>query len=151
MSEQQTELVITEENFAQYFFDSRTHKPQRGQVMACYSAAAELREGPEKRNLVDLLTFTSKAEAATQVMRRLLHAHPRDSFRVPRQIVQDMLSGMTVEEIMAKPYKFTFQAYFYTFPEYVPKNDPHWSSISLYHVDGKVVDKTPENNPEASK
>jgi hypothetical protein len=139
MNEEAKEFALTDDNFSQYFFDCRQHKPQRGQIMACYSAAADLVGGPEKINLVELLLNTQKVEAAVQVMRKLFHAHPKDAIRVCRRIVQDAAAGMTVDEIVAKPYKYTLQAFFYTLPEYVPKNDPHWSSVSLLHVDGNIT------------
>jgi hypothetical protein len=145
------EPVITEENFSQYFFDARNHKPEKGQVLACYSAAAEFAEGLEKRNLVELLARTNKAEAATAVMRKLHQAHPKDAVTVPRQIVEDLMSGMTEDEVVKKPYKFTFQAHFYTKPEYVPKDDPHWSLASLYHVDGKITVGEAEKSAGGSK
>jgi hypothetical protein len=130
-----SELEITEQNFAEHFFDVRQNKPQRGQIMACYSAMAELVEGNEKRQLVELLQRTDKAVPASQVMRKLLCASEADSVRVLKQMAEDLISGLTVEQVLAKPYKYKFEMFFYTKLENVPKDDPHWSVISLLNVD----------------
>ena len=90
MSEEEKEkeelLVITEENFDQYFFDVRRHEPQRGQVMACYTAKAEFLDGMEKRNIMSMLQGDGKIEAVMQIMRKLLHANEKDSIRIPREM-----------------------------------------------------------------
>lgn len=129
------ELVITDENFDQYFFDVRRHEPKRGQVMALYSASAEFVEGPEKQQIIDLLSKTEKAIPTTQVMRKLLFASELDAIRVPRLMAQDLLDGMSVDEVLKKPYKYTVEMYFYTTRECVPKDDPHWSVISVVNLE----------------
>ena len=130
------ELEITESNFDEYFFDVRQHKPQKNQIIACYTAIAEFVDGDEKRQMMDLLQLTTeKAGAITQVMRKLLFASEQDAFRVPREMVEDFLAGMTRDEVAQKPYSYTMEVYYYTLPEYVPENDPHWSIISLVNLD----------------
>jgi hypothetical protein len=68
-------------------------------------------------------------------MRRLLFASELDSYRVPRQMAEDILSGLSVDDVVAKPYKYTLEMFFYTKPENMPKDDPHWSSISVLNLD----------------
>jgi len=137
------ELVITEENFSKYFRDVRSSKPERGEIIAQYSASAEFVDGNEKRQIISLLTSTeNKMEATAQVMRRLLHASELDAYRVPRVMAEDLLLGMGEEEVAAKPYKYTLEMFFYTKPEFVPKDDPHWISISVLNLEdfvGKTV------------
>ena len=130
-----TEIEITEDNFDQYFFDARMHKPERGQILARYSAVAHLVDGNEKRNLLDLLENTDKMVALVQVMRKLFLAIERDSYRVPIQMAEDLLSGMARNEVAKKEYKYTAEMFFYTKPEYVPKNDPHWQGVSVLNLD----------------
>lgn len=130
------ELVITEENFSEYFRDVRMCKPERGEIIAQYSAAAEFIEGNEKRQIISLLTSTdNKMEATAQVMRKLLCASEVDAYRIPRMMAEDLLSGMSEDEVAAKPYKYTLEMFFYARPESVPKGDPHWSSISVLNLD----------------
>jgi hypothetical protein len=133
--EKDSEVVIDDSNFNQYFFDVRNHSPQRGQVIAKYTTAAYLVEGEEKRRLIDLLLDDGKIIAATNVMRKAFMANEGDSYRIPREIVEDLLSGMNKEQCMAKQYKFTAEICFYTMREYVPKHDPHWCIISILNLD----------------
>jgi dolichyl-phosphate-mannose--protein O-mannosyl transferase len=140
-------LVITEENFGEYFFDIRTHKPQRGQVMACYTATAEFLDGMEKRNIMAMLQGGGKVESICQVMRKLLHAHDADAIRVPRQITEDLIAGMSHDEIAKKKYRYTVEVFFYTQPEYIPTDDPHWSSVSLLNLN-QFIDKEDDNDDD---
>lgn len=139
--QQTEELEINEENFNQYFKDVRTSTPEKGDVIAQYSAAAEFIDGPEKKQIISLLTSTeNKMEATAQVMRKLLFASELDSYRIPRQMAQDLISGMSVDEVALKTYKFTLEMFFYAKPENVPKDDPHWSTISVLNL-GEFLDK----------
>ena len=129
-----SELVIDQNNFEQYFFDIRRHKPQKGQVMARYIAVAEFVDGLMKKNIIDLL-HKDKAEAAVSVMRKLGCATEKDSIRIVREVCDDLVSGMTPEEVEAKIYKYTLESFYYTKKEYVPLDDPHWSLINIKNMD----------------
>lgn len=145
MNDGDKEGEINEDNFALYFRDVRTSVPEPGDVMAQYSAVAELVDGNEKRQLISLLTSTEgKMEATAQVMRKLLFASEIDAYRVPRLMAEDLLSGMSVEEVAVKPYRYTLEMFFFSKPENVPHKDPHWSSISLLNLDemgGKTLNR----------
>ena len=127
------------ENFDEYFFDIRKFKPQKGQVIACYSAVAYLEDGADKRQLVSLLMQEDKAVAATAVMRNLFLASQEDSFRIPREIAED-LCVMDEDAVGRKPYKYTVQMHFYALPEHIPVDDPHWSMITLVNMESFVND-----------
>ena len=136
------ETQIDESNFSRYFRDVRTEPMGRGDVMAQYTAAAELVDGNEKRQIISLLKDTEgKMEATAQVMRKLLFAHELDAYRIPRMMAEDMLSGMTDDDVAAKPYKYTLEMFFYAKPEHVPKDDPHWSVISILNLDDHFAKK----------
>lgn len=138
---QEKELEITEDNFYQYFKDARNSVPSRGEVIAQYTASAEFVEGNEKRQIISLLNSTeNKMEATAQVMRKLLFASELDAYRVPRMMAEDMVSGMSEDEVASKPYKYTLEMFFYAKPENVPKDDPHWSIISVLNLD-EFLDK----------
>lgn len=129
------EIEIDESNFSQYFRDVRTGVMERGDIIAQYAASAELVDGLEKRQIVSLLKDTeNKMEATAQVMRKLLFASEIDAYRVPRMMAEDMLSGMSEDEVVSKPYKYTLEMFFYSKPEHVPKDDPHWSVISVLNA-----------------
>lgn len=133
MSEQ---IEINEDNFKDYFRDIRRTKPEKGEVIAKYSAIAEFIDGGEKRQIISLLTDTeNKMEATVQIMRKLLFASEVDAHRIPRLMAEDLLSGMTVDDVVKKPYKYTLEMFFYTKPENIPTDDPHWSCISVLNLD----------------
>lgn len=130
------EIEIDDGNFAKFFRDVRFSTPEKGDIIAQYSACAEFVEGNEKRQIISLLTSTeNKMEATAQVMRKLLFASEIDAYRVPRMMAEDILSGASEDEVAAKPYKYTLEMFFYTKPEFVPKGDPHWASISVLNMD----------------
>lgn len=142
------ELVITEENFSEYFRDVRVSKPEKGEIIALYSACADLVDGNEKRQIISLLTSTEdKMEATAQVMRKLLHASELDAYRVPRMMAEDLLSGMGADEVASKPYRYTLEMFFYAKPECLPKDDPHWCSISVLNIDD--IDGKSDNHIES--
>ena len=93
------EIVIDESNFTQHFRDCRMHRPERGDVMAKYTAIAEFVDGRMKQDIIDLLVNHEKAYAATQVMRKLGCATEFDAIRVCKEIAEDLASGMTPEEV----------------------------------------------------
>jgi hypothetical protein len=138
------ELVITEENFSQYFRDVRQATPEKGEVMVCYCSTAEFVAGPEKRHMIQLIQLEGKIEAASQVMRKLLFASELDAYRVPKAMIQDLLEGMTEDEVWEKPYKYTVEIFYYTKPEYVPKDDPHWTIIQIVNLDKFLESKQPD-------
>ena len=130
------EIEINEINFSEYFKDVRNSTPARGDVIAQYTASAEFVEGNEKRQVISLLNSTeNKMEATAQVMRKLLFASELDAYRVPRIMAEDMISGMTEDEAALKPYKYTLEMFFYAKHENVPKDDPHWSVISVLNLE----------------
>jgi len=132
---------IDDKNFDQYFRDVRTSQMSRDDIIAQYTAVAELVDGLEKRQLISLLRDTEdKMEATAQVMRRLLFASELDSYRVPRMMAEDLLSGMSEDEVSFKPYKYTLEMFFYAKAEHVPKDDPHWSVISVLNS-GEFFDR----------
>lgn len=132
-----TELVIDDSNFDQYFFDVRKHKPMPGQVMACYTAMAELVKSNEKQQIIDLLKNTDKMEAALQVMRKLFFVSEEDSYKILLEMSEDLLD-LIEEDVLDKPYKYKMEMFFYTNKEYVPKNDSHWSFVSLININDKI-------------
>lgn len=130
------ELVIDENNFSEYFRDVRMHnRPQRGEVMARYTATAEFVNGHMKRDIIDLLHNKNKIEAAIQVMRKLGSATEKDAIRICKEICQDLVSGMSLKEVEDKIYKYQLELFYYTKKEFIPLNDPHWSVISLKNLD----------------
>lgn len=127
-------VVIDSSNFSQYFFDVRRFGPKEGQIMAKFSAVAIFGDGPEKRDLIKILR-RDKAEAAAMVMRKIHCAREPDCYRICREMVEDLINGMTDDEVAKKDYEFVLEAFYYTKREYLPKNDPHWETIDIIKYD----------------
>ena len=136
-----SDLVINESNFNEYFFDVRLHKPKPKQVMASYTVIAELNDGPEKRQIIELLRLTDKVSSAIQIVQKGLSAKERDSYRLLREMAEDLLSGMSVEDVAAKPYQFTMELCFWTQVEHIPRNDPHWACVSILNLEDYFAKK----------
>jgi hypothetical protein len=134
------ELIIDETNFDQYFFDVRKHSPKLGQVMAVYTAEAELVDGDLKRDIVYLLSCTSKYKQCVAMLKKMCWAEESDAVRLCREIAQDLHSGMTAKEIGAKPYTYKFRAFYYTEKENVPSDNPHWSFMEIKNL-GEHIEK----------
>jgi len=129
------DLVIDESNFDQYFFDARRNKPKPGQVLACYEANAEFVDGNLKRDTIHLLMTSNKGgEASVRLVQKLGGGTPTSSMTVVKEMMQDLLSGMSSDEVAEKPYSFQCQFFYYTWRECMPKGDPHWWSTALVDV-----------------
>jgi hypothetical protein len=138
------ELVINGENFNQYFFEVNLHSPKPEQIMARYCAKAALIESEEKGYLIDMLTTNPKgAEMGVQMARKMFGAKEDDAVALCKEIVSDLLRGKDRDEVLKKRYPFTFEKFFWTKEEYVPKNDPHWKAIKITIATGfKDEEKT---------
>jgi len=129
------ELIINEANFAEHFRDVRMHKPQRGEVIARFTAMAEFVDGHMKRDIIDLLHNKNKIEAAIQVMRKLGSATEKEAIKVCKEVCRDLALGMSLEEVENKTYSYQLEFFYYTKKENIPVDDPHWSVISLKNLD----------------
>jgi len=127
------ELVINESNFDQYFHDVRKFGPKAGQVMAKFRAVAYFVDGPHKHDVIRLLKM-DKAKQASMVMQKIHHAREPDCYRVCREICEDLLSGMSEDEVAKKEHEYVLEAFYYAQKEHVP-DDPHWETIQLLEFD----------------
>jgi hypothetical protein len=134
-SQNYDDLVIDDSNFGVYFRDVNRHKPERGDVLARFTAVAEFVDGDLKRDLIRLLATTEKAIPATNVMRKLGHATEIDATRVCKELCEDLLAGLTEEEVARKVHEYQIELFYYTKRELVPKGDPHWSTIGIANLD----------------
>ena len=144
--------MITDENFHEHFFPLQGNRPQKGQVIARFSHDAELVDGMEKRQIIRLLQQDGSAIPATKVMLKLCHASRADAIRVPREMLSDLIAGMSEDEVAAKPYLFVLEMHFYTKPENIPV-DSHWEQISILNADQltcKVLLETSDHSDSES-
>jgi hypothetical protein len=131
--ENNDELVIDQSNFDKFFFDVKKTGPKPGQVMVRYVANAELIAGDEKMYLIDLLvTNPLGAEMGVQIAKNAFGAQDSDAIKLCKSIARDLIDGMTRQQVLEKPYKYTLERFFWSKEEYVPKDDPHWQVIKVH-------------------
>lgn len=131
-----TEITIDENNFDQYFRDINKFPPERGDVLAKYSAIAELVDGDLKQDIVKNLTSSDfGAKTSSQIMKKIGKTNEKESIRVVKEICKDLTDGMSEKDVLEKPYKYTFEMSFFTKKEYVPLDDLHWEIITINNLD----------------
>jgi hypothetical protein len=136
------ELVIDESNFSEYFFDVRYNQPKKGQVMACYETMAEFMDSDMKREIIrQLLEFDNGGNSTVNIMQKAGNLSEKEAVRVIKEITEDLLHGMTIDEVARKPYIFPVRYFFYTEIQNIPTNDRHWSSIALVDVKEEFTDE----------
>jgi hypothetical protein len=125
---------ITSKNFNEYFFDIRRNKPQKGQVIARFRAICQLIDNEEKRFLIRLLQKPDAARSIATMMTKVFNASKHSSWSLPIEMGRDLLAGVPIDEVAKKEYEFEGEFYYYTMPDYVPKDDPHWEIVNIIDV-----------------
>lgn len=126
------DLIIDDSNFDQYFTDVKKAGPKKNQIMARYISKAELISGEEKEYLIDiLLTNPMGAEMAVQIAKNAFSAQEGDAIKLCKAIAKDLVDGMSKQQVLDKPYPYTFEKFYWTHEEYVPKDNPHWQAIKI--------------------
>jgi hypothetical protein len=139
------EIIIDESNFHEYFFEIAKYKPQKGQVLARYTAMAEFVEGDVKDFVVSaLLNNAMGAEMSSQVMKHHCHATDEYASAVPLEIAKDLKDGMTAEEVKKKAYRFQVEYFYWTAPENIPTDDVHWEMITVSKAEMDIAWKEVE-------
>jgi hypothetical protein len=130
-------MDLTDENFKDYFFRADSnYNPDKGQILARFRAKADFVDDWMKRNVIQLLCSNKNgAESAFRIMKKLVSATEKDAIRVLTEIATDLLGGMTVDEVVDKPYRFTLEQFYWTQKEYVP-DIPNWEIISTVDTRG---------------
>jgi hypothetical protein len=105
-------------------------------VIASYTAIAEFVAGEDKWAVVEAVQRPGASVlSAVKLMRKRCHATEIDAMRVLKEIIKDLQSGMSVEEVVDKPYRYTLELFYYTEPQNIPQDDPHWTQITLLNSD----------------
>lgn len=129
------------DNFEDKFFDIRHHKLRKGQILARFKAIANLVDGEDKRHILGLLKSEGTGVAISNVMRKLCHAVTKDSYRVPREMAQDLVTGLSEQEVLEKPYEYLLEMFYYANPDDVPVDDPHWEKITTLKVSSNILEE----------
>ena len=145
-------MNFDEQYFNENFLDVRRNNPKPGQIMARFSATADLVDGEMKRDVIRLLTTVDGGgNSAPNLMRRIGCSTEKDSYRVCREIAEDLSNGLSEEEVAEKFYRFSLEVFYYCKRECVPMDDPHWSVIQLlYREDvGKLIKDSGQGQTDA--
>lgn len=132
------ELIIDETNFNDHFFETKTHRPKPGQVLARYTAMAELVDGDVKDFIINALRKPEKigGEMVKQVLKHHCHATDYFSEAIMEQIYDDLHKyNLSENDVREKPYRFQIEYFYWTKPENIPENDVHWERISVVESD----------------
>lgn len=126
-----------EENIWENFKDVKLERrPEKDDILVRYTAIAELVDGEDKKELINLIFSDGRMMSAINFMRNLFCAIEEDSYRVPKEIIKDYSEKkMSVEEILEKPYRYQMEKLFFTKDKFFPKDDPHWQRINLISLE----------------
>lgn len=133
-------IQITENNFKDYFFKAdEKYKPEKGQVLARWRASADFVDGWVKRNIIQLLcSHESGAESSHRIMTKVVNAVNKDAVRVLREMAEDLMNDMSVDQVCDKPYRFVIEQFYWTKREYIP-DDVHWDVINCVDTRDEAV------------
>ena len=130
------ELIIDENNFDQYFRDISKNVPEKGDVLAKYTAIAEFVYGDLKQDIVRLLQISDfGAKTSLQIMKKLGKTNEVEALKLVKSICADLYGGMKEDEVLAKSYKYILEMCFFTKKEYVPEDDLHWEILTINNLD----------------
>ena len=115
------------------FFDTRKHKPKKGQILASFRAVADFIDGKGKTDIIDLIK-KGQIYQAVQLMKKAHCVIEPDCYVVCRNISEDLLT-MTEKEVEKKPYQMIVNYTFYTERENVPVDDPRWQILPVLSYD----------------
>ena len=128
------ELIIDENNFSDYFKDvSVNHKPNKGEIIACYITRAKFGAGDLKSDVIS--SMKENVFSTIKILQKIAKARYLDSIIILKQMLSDKLSGMSDREIEDKEYEYIAEFFYYTKKEYVPTDDPRWSTLKIHNVD----------------
>ena len=134
MSDQE-DLVIDDSNFHEYFRDVESNNPKSGDCIAIFRSMAEIHDGDLKQRMIDNLVENNfGAMASLNMFIKEGRTNEKDALKVIKEMNADLMSGMSREEVLAKPYTYLVEISYYTKKEYVPKDNKHWQLLNLKNV-----------------
>lgn len=126
----QEETIIDEKNFEKYFKEINNSKPEKDDILASYRAKAYLIKGELKKEIINYIK-ENNIKSATELLIKSAHCIYEDAIKISKTIQKELLNGDTEEKILNKEYEYTFEMFYYTKEENVPKNDKHWVVVKI--------------------
>lgn len=115
-------------------FDAKRYKPKKGQVMVRYQAMADLIEGDLKTDVINLLQNNDQgANASIRMLQNNCYMNEKDAIMISKEISEDLLNGMSLQEVSSKPYRFKLEILYYTDKDTANQlsGNVHWTKIDL--------------------
>lgn len=130
------ELIIDETNFSEYFRDASKFPPRKGDILVRYRAKADFINGDDKKDVIFQLSNSSfGAKSAVQIIKKLGKTNEKEALSVAKKICEDLYGGMKEEEVLAKPYSYVLEMFFFANKDHVPKDDKHWECMAINNLD----------------
>lgn len=124
---------VTDDTFHLYFFDVSKHERQPDQIKVRFRQHMSLDESPLKEEIVRYLT---EIEGGVINAVRLLVDNAACSKEQAMKLCHEMISfiynpkrkSIDISGVIKAPFRYTVDLYYYTKPEYVPK-DSRWTVV----------------------
>jgi len=118
----------------------RDHKPENGDIICKYNAVAYFVNGDTKRNIIyQLLNSDNSLHVCLNQMLYLVGARYKEALECLKQMLNDLSAGMSEEQVLMKEYRFVVEYFYYTKPEFFPKDDNHWTLITLKNLEEENI------------
>lgn len=128
------DLIIDESNFNEYFKDvSLNNKPNKDDIIACYTTKATLGAGDLKKDII--ASMRENVYSSIKILQKMAKARYLDAIKVLKNMMKDRLSGMSDIEVENKEYEYVAEFFYYTKKDYIPTDDPHWSTLKIKNID----------------
>lgn len=136
------ELIIDETNFSEYFRDPSKFSPRHGDILVRYRAKADFISGDDKKDVIYQLCNSSfGAKSAIQIIKKLGKTNEKEALSVAKRICEDLYGGMKDEEVLAKPYSYVLEMFFFANKDHIPKDDKHWDCITINNLEDFLKQK----------
>lgn len=115
-------VVITDENFNQYFRDASKHKKQDGDIMVSYRSYMELPDCQLKRDVIRLLAEVDHgANLAVEALCRYAAASKQAAIALCARMSVDLIKEKQPDQVAHRSYKYESVLFFYINQDHFPK------------------------------
>jgi hypothetical protein len=127
----ETELVIDDTNFSQYFREINKAAPAQGDSLVVFRALAYFCEGALKQEIIDLLRFEfGSVKKCVGRLIKFAGSTREQAVKICLDLAKDLIDGISLEDVKKKEYPFVFEKFYYVNPQYVPEDDKRWQILT---------------------
>ena len=118
-----TDLIITDENFNQYFRDITKHARQDGDILVSYRSLMELPDCQLKRDVIRFLTEVDHgANLAVEALMRYAAASKHAAIALCARMTVDLAKEKKPGHVAGKTYQYESVLFFYINKDHFPKS-----------------------------